>query len=190
MVGGSLVPLLAFGIPGSPSAAILFGALTINGFVPGPSLFSENAEVTYAFMMSFFPAIAFMLLFGIFGARAFASVLKLDRAFIIATVLLLAVIGSYSARSDMADVYIMVAFGLLGFCLTKFGFGIAPVILGLILGPMAEEGFRRSLDIGNLQGSVWLYFFGRPLSVILIMVTALMVFAAFWQEAKRKGKIK
>ena len=190
MVGGSLVPLLAFGIPGSPSAAILFGALTINGFVPGPSLFNENGEVTYAFMMSFFPAIALMLLFGIYGARAFASVLKLNRAYIIATVLLLAVIGSYSARSDMADGYIMVAFGLLGFGLTKFGFSIAPVILGLILGPMAEEGFRRSLDIGNLQGSVWLYFFGRPISVILIMVTALMVITAFWQEAKRKRENK
>lgn len=95
-------------------------------------------------------------------------------------------IGSYSARSNLADVYIMVGFGLLGFCLTHFGFSIAPVILGIILGPMAEEGFPRSLEIGNLQGSVWLFFFGRPLSVILIIITALMVFAAFWQESKRR----
>jgi len=182
MVGGSLVPLLAFGIPGSGSAAVLFGALTIHGLVPGPRLFEENADVVYGFMVAFIPICIFMLLFGVLAAPSIAAILRIRNAYIIPSVLFLVLIGTYAYQNSMVDVAIAAICGLLGYFLVRGGFPLPPIVLGIILGPMAEEGFRRSLRLGEIEGSVWMMFFGRPICIVLILVTMAMVFSAFWRE--------
>ncbi len=188
MVGGSLVPLLVFGIPGSASAAVLFGALLMHGLQPGARLFTAHPDVVYGFMIAFLPIIAVMFVVGAIGAPWFAAVLRFRSAFVIPVVLVLAVIGSYTMRNNLTDVYITAASGIGGYILLKFGFTLAPIILGIILGPMAEDGFRRSLTLGEVHGSVWAFFFGRPISVVLILVTVAMVVTAFWREGRSRSR--
>jgi putative tricarboxylic transport membrane protein len=189
MVGGSLVPLLAFGIPGSASAAVLFGALTLHGLVPGARLFTEHASVVYGFMVGFIPVVFAMLLVGSLAAPIFARVLRVRTAFIVPTVMMLALIGTYSFQNSMVDVYIAAVTGILGFLMLKFGLSLAPVVLGIILGPMAEDGFRRSADLGEIDGSIWLMFFGRPICIVLILVVGAMVVSAFLSEARGRKRL-
>lgn len=190
MVGGSLVPLLSFGIPGSASAAVLFGAIMLYGITPGPRMFTEHGEVVYGFMVSFIPIVIGMLIVGATLAPLFAKVLKVRMAYTVSTVLVLAMIGSYTIQSSIVDVYIAATLGILGFLMIKLGFSLAPVVLGIILGPMAEEGFRRSFIIAEAeQSSVLLMFFGRPISIILILVVVAMVVTAFWQEYRGKKRL-
>jgi len=186
MVGGSLVPLLVFGIPGSASAAVLSGALLLHGLQPGARLFTEHPAIVYGFMISFIPIIAIMFSIGSIGARYFAKVLQVRAAFIIPMVLVLAVIGSYTMRNNLTDVYATVICGIGGYLLSRFGYPLAPIVLGIILGPITEDAFRRSLTLGDVHGSIWAFFFGRPISVVLIIITIAMVVTAFWQEWRSK----
>jgi putative tricarboxylic transport membrane protein len=189
MVGGSLVPLLAFGIPGSASAAVLFGALTLHGMVPGARLFTEHGDVVYGFMIGFIPVVFAMLLVGGLAAPLFARVLQVRTAFIVPTVMMLALIGTYSFQNSVVDIYIAAATGALGFLMLKFGMSLAPAVLGIILGPMAEEGFRRSADLGRIEGSIWMMFFGRPICIVLILIVVAMVVSAFWSEIRGRKRL-
>lgn len=188
MVGGSLVPLLAFGIPGSASAAILLGALTINGLIPGPDLFAYNGEIVYGFIIAFIPTVIALYVVGTFATPVYSSILTIRPAFIIPTVLVLAFIGSYAVRGEVFDVGVATTCGLLGFLMLRSGFKIAPVILGIVLGPLIEDNFIRSLTLAETEGSVFRFFFGRPICQILIFITVAMIVSAFWREY-RKQKI-
>jgi len=180
MVGGSLVPLLALGIPGSASAAILYGSLTINGIVPGPRLFVEYSDVAYGFIVALLPVCLTMLVMGLLMMPLYALILRIKVAHIVPAVLVLTIIGAYAVRNTFYDVYVAFACGILGFFLIRLGYAIAPLILGLVLGPLVEESFTRSVAIAQVQGSVWEYFFTRPISIVLIAITALIVLSAFW----------
>lgn len=189
MVGGSLIPLLAFGIPGSASAAVLFGALTLHGLVPGGRLFTEHGNVVYGFMLGFIPVVIAMLLVGSFAAPIFARVLRVKTAYIVPTVMMLALIGTYSFQNSVVDIFIAASTGILGFFMMKFGFSLPSVVLGIILAPMTEEGFRRSLMLGEIDGSVWLVFFSSPICIILILVVIAMVVTAFRSEMKGRKRL-
>ena len=189
MVGGSLIPLLAFGIPGSASAAVLFGALTLHGLVPGGRLFTEHGNVVYGFMLGFIPVVFAMLLVGSFAAPIFARVLRVKTAYIVPTVLMLALIGTYSFQNSVVDIFIAATTGILGFFMMKFGFSLPSVVLGIILAPMTEEGFRRSLMLGEIDGSVWLVFFSSPICIILILIVIAMVVSAFRSEIKGRKRL-
>ena len=186
MVGGSLVPLLAFGIPGSASAAVLFGALKIHGLLPGPSLFEDRGDVAYGFIISMVPATFAMLALGALGARYFSYILRIRTVYIVPTVLALTLIGSYTVRNLMTDVMIAAACGLLGFVLIRLGFRLAPIVLGIILGPIAEDAFNQSMAISRTQDSILLFWIERPISVILIAITLFIVVSAFWRDRKSR----
>jgi len=190
MVGGSLVPLLALGIPGSASAAILFGALTMNGLVPGPQLFVERGDIAYSFILSFIPIVLVMLLIGLFSSRIYAAVLRVKVHMIVPAVLALSIIGSYAVRNSVFDVWVTGVCGLVGFLLVRFGFSLPPLILGMVLGPLAEDNFRRALVLSSVGDSTWEYFFTRPISLILMVITALMILTAFWQEIRRRKRLR
>lgn len=190
MVGGSLVPLLALGIPGSASAAILFGALTMNGLVPGPQLFVQHGDIAYGFILSFIPIVLVMLLVGLFSSRIYAAVLRVKVHMIVPAVLVLAIIGSYAVRNSLFDVWVTGVCGLVGFFLLRFGFSLPPLVLGMILGPLAEESFRRALVLSSVRDSTLEYFFTRPISLVLMAITALMVFSALFQEIRRRRRLK
>ncbi|MFZ5641533.1 MAG: tripartite tricarboxylate transporter permease [Bacillota bacterium] len=185
MVGGSLVPLLAFGIPGSASAAILFGGLTIHGLIPGPRLFAERGDVAYGLMLGMLVSVFIMWAVGLVTAKYCPLIFKLPQSYIVSTVMVLSAIGSYSVNNSFFDVWIMAVFGLFGYVALRYGFTLPPIVLGLILGPLAEEAYRRSITLASVHNSYFDYLFGRPISIILIAITLLTFISGFYQEYRK-----
>jgi putative tricarboxylic transport membrane protein len=177
-VGGSLVPLLTLGIPGAPPAAVLLGALLLQGMRPGAELYTVHAEITYTFLFSLFVANIFLLPVGIYGGRAFSRLITIvPMKFLAPTVAFLTIIGSYAIRNNIMDVAIMLVCGLFGYVGRKLGFHPGPIVLGLILGKICETGLVQSVLMGKATGSMWALFFGRPISLVLIF---LCLFSALW----------
>ena len=179
-VGGSFVPLLALGIPGSATSAIMFGALTVHGLIPGPKLFVEHADIAYTFMYGMLLTIFVMVLVGIYGVRYFSKVLTLKVKYIIPAVFACSILGAYSARNSMFDVAIAIAFGLIGFFFKRTNIPTAPVVLGLILGTLTEENLRRSIIIAEAKNiSILEYIFLRPISAVVFVFFVILLFANF-----------
>ncbi|MDF1567859.1 MAG: tripartite tricarboxylate transporter permease [Spirochaetaceae bacterium] len=177
-VSGSLIPMLTLGIPGAPPAAILLGALLIQGLRPGPDLFTTNGEVTYAFIFSLILANILILPLGLLMGKGMTKVITGIPVTILAPfVFLLSVIGSFAINNNMADVYVMLVFGIIGFIGRKAGFSAGPIVLGLILGSICEQGLVQSILMGRAKGSMAGMFFARPISIILIVMTLI---SALW----------
>jgi hypothetical protein len=111
------------------------------------------------------------------GPKYFSLFLKVRSNYVVSSFLVISVIGSYGIRSNMTDVYLMLLLGLTGYVIQKVNIPLAPVVLGLILGPLAEKGLRHGIELGPLSGSVWSYFFLRPISIVIILL--IVVFTAF-----------
>lgn len=187
VVGGSIIPLLTLGVPGSPAAAILLGGLIIHGLFPGPELFTTHAVITYTFMIAMIPASLAIFVVGVAGSRFWGQVTRLPIQYITPTVIALCVIGSYATRSNPADVIAMAAIGLAMFAASKVGFEPAPVVIGLVLGDLAENGFLLGRMLGEAEGSVMSYFFLRPIPLLMIGLTlASLVFTAIAQSRDKK----
>ena len=186
-VGGSLVPMLSLGIPGSATSAIMFGALTIHGLVPGQRLFVDNADVAYTFMLGMFLTAFFMLLMGILGIPLFATVLKLNIRQIIPIVILCSLVGAYSTNNTMNDVIVAVGCGILGVVLAKFEMPSTPVVLGLILGGLIESNFVRTWTIVTSQDiNIFVYILKRPLCIGILLLTAYLIYANV--KAMKRGR--
>ncbi len=186
-VGGSLIPLLTLGIPGNSVAAALMGGLMIQGLIPGPELFSKYGVLTYGFILSLFLANIIFLVMGIYLAPYFARVTSTPNALLIPGIAILSVIGSYAMNNNLFDVWLMIGFGISGYFLEKGGFSTGALVLGLILGPIAELGFGQSLIMS--AGSP-LIFFERPLCILLWVITLLLMIPAFSGTLKKsKNKV-
>ncbi len=191
VVGGAQIPLLTLGIPGSAPAAVLLGALMIHGLQPGFKLFSEHGNIVFTYMIGLFVANILILILGSVLVRGFVRVLQVPQKFVAASIFCLAVVGSYAIRSASIDVISMMTAGILGYFLIRFGFGVAPVALGLILGTLTEEGFKLGLIIGAAKGPTWLYFFSRPASLILIGLTiASLIYSLYQEKSKSRKNVK
>ena len=175
VTGGSFIPLLTMGIPGSPTAAVILGGLMIHGLIPGHRLFGQMADTTYTILIGFLLSNIAMLFIGLLIAKYIANVAKVPQAYLSPIIVVLSVLGSYAINGRMYDVWVMLIFSALGYLIDKFGFPPAPLILALILGPMAENGFTRSLVMA--KGNVMGYYFSRPLCVILIILILLSLAA-------------
>lgn len=189
-VASSMVPLLTLGIPGSPAAAVLYGALMIQGLKPGPELFSTNSNVTYGFMAALLLAQFMILFLGLVaGKSVYQAVTKIPERILVPSVILLTVLGSYAIRNNVMDVIIMFVSGLIAYTLKEFGFHPGPIVLGLILGPIAEKGFVQGYLMGKAAGQPLMIFFTRPISIALIIITIL---SASWplirMYRQKKGK--
>jgi len=181
-VGGSLIPLLTLGIPGNSVAAALMGGLLIQGLIPGPELFSKYGAMTYGFILSLFLANIIFLVLGLYLAPYFAKVTSTPNALLIPGIAILSVIGSYAINNNMFDVWLMIGFGICGYFLEKGGFSTGALVLGLILGPIAELGFGQSLIMS--AGSP-VIFFERPLCILLWVITLLLMIPAFAGNFKK-----
>ncbi len=179
--GGSFVPLLTLGIPGSAQTAIYLGAMLIQGLRPGPALFSEQGPVVYSIILGLLIANIFMLLVGLAGVRLFAKVLKLQTNVLVPVIITFAVIGSYAINNSVFDVGLMFVLGLIGYLMRINGFPIAPVVLALILGPIGENAFIQSLSMFNNN---LILFFTRPLSVVLIILTVFSLVMSIRRELR------
>lgn len=188
MVGPSLVPLLTLSIPGSPTAAVLLGGLLIHGIFPGSDLFDRHPDVIWTFINSMLIGQILMVVFGIYTAVWAARIAKAPMPIMAAAVTVLAVFGSYSVSQSMGDVYVMFALGLGMWVLEKFGFSAAPLVLGLILGPIAEANFIQGSMIATAQGAQWSYFLGGPLNLFLIFLVIASIGYSFWANMLMNGR--
>lgn len=187
MVGGSLIPLLTLGIPGSPTAAIFLGGLLIHGIWPGRSLFVEHADVAYTFIYSMILAQFFLLVLGLLLVTPIARLTSIPAYYLAPAILSLSIIGAFTTQNSMFDVYTAVLLGLMMFLLQKFQFSPAPIALGFILGKIAEEGLLQGIQIGAAQGSPWLYFFSGTWNVLLCGFILITVGVAVYRGLKNRA---
>jgi putative tricarboxylic transport membrane protein len=183
-VGGSLVTIMAFGIPGDAVTAVMLGALTIHGIQSGPLFISQNAQLAYGIFAAYLVAHVLMVLVMAVGARWMLRVVTVPRAALFPVVLVLCTIGAYALSNTMSNVYILLAFGVLGYAMVKGGFPLAPFILGVILGDQIEVNLIRSV---MTDPDPWL-FVTRPISGGLLAASVLSLAFAIWQHHRAKGK--
>ena len=176
VVGGSLVPLLTLGIPGNAVSAIFLGALTIQGLKPGPFLFQEQAPLIYSLFLSLGIAHLFFLIIGLSGVRIFPRILKLSPTILSGGILILGTVGSFALRNEPFDIWVVLAFGLLGYFLKMIKTPTAPVVLGFILGPMIEANFEQAMLIGDGK---WSFFFAKPISAAFIVLAVISFITPF-----------
>ncbi len=171
-VGGGLIPLLTLGVPGTPVDAVIYGALMLQGLRPGAQLFTENAGIVYAFILSLFVATLLMAPIGIYGGRWLNRFInKVSLRYLAPAILFLAILGSYAIDNSIPEVFMMLIFGVIAYVLRELGFDAAPIVLGLILGPLAEQGLVQSMLMGTAMAQPWLILFTRPISIILIVLS-------------------
>lgn len=167
--GGSLTTLLALGIPGSNTTAMLLAAFLIHGLQAGPLLLVQRPDVVYGIFIAALFANLVMIITMVIGIRVFLQLNRLPYSVFVSVIILLCVVGAFGVNNSVDDLYVMFAFGVLGYLMKKFEYPVAPAVLGLVLGDLAELSFRRSLllSLGDLS-----IFVTRPLSVILLVLAA------------------
>ncbi|MFD0717027.1 tripartite tricarboxylate transporter permease [Paenibacillus sp. GCM10027626] len=183
--GGALVPMLTLGIPGDAITAVMLGAFMIQGLQPGPLLFQNNGPLVYTLFAGMFVCYFLLLILGLSSVRFFAYVAQIPKAVLIPIILVLCVIGSYAINNSFFDVIVMLAAGCIGYGMQKYGFPASPVLLALILGPMAESAFRRALIMN--QGSYDI-FFTRPISLTFLILAFLALAAPIARTVIRSRK--
>jgi putative tricarboxylic transport membrane protein len=186
-VGGSMVPTLALGIPGSATTAIILAGLLVQGVRPGPHLFNEQPEFLYAVFGSMLAANLIFLVLGLFLAKLFAMITLIPNALLWPGVLFCSVIGAYAPNQSMGDVWTMLAFGVIGFFFRRHGFSPAPLVMGLVLGQMVEESLKQSLIIFDQR---WTGFLDRPVAVTLLALTLTLLLLPALARGVRAARAK
>jgi putative tricarboxylic transport membrane protein len=171
-VTATLVPLLTLGIPTSVTTAILLNALQNYGIQPGPTLFTSSAALVWALIASLYIGNVMLLVLNLPMVGLWVKLLKIPRPQLYAGILIFATVGVYGMRQSTFDLFLMFGVGLLGVIMRRFDFPTAPVIVGMILGPMAEAQLRNGLSIGEGR---WTILIERPVSLILLIITALVL---------------
>lgn len=182
VTGGSLIPLLTLGVPGSSVAAILLGGFLIQGMQPGRALFTTGAKTTYAIILGFTLANILMGIFGAFVTKRLIRATLIPTAIMNPIIVVLSVVGSYAINRSLFDVYTMVFFGLIGYVMIKSHYSTAGIVLALVLGKMAEIGYRQSLIMS--RGDIIGYFFGRPICIVVMILIAFSIIIPIVQNIR------
>ena len=170
--GGALIPMMTLGIPGDPMTAVLMGGLIIQGLRPGPILFQQQMPFVSSIFISLLLSVVFMLIIGLAGARIFSRLITVRKNYLIPAILIFCLVGSYAINNSLFDVGTLIIAGLAGFALKQANFSVAPIILGMILGPLFESNLRRSLMLS--QGD-WSTFVTRPFSLFFLIVVFIVL---------------
>lgn len=178
--GGGLTPTMALGVPGDAVSAIMMGALILHGIQPGPLLIVEYPGLVYGVFVSFFLAHFFMLGLQLYGIKLFVRLTRIPLYLLIPSILVLCSVGSFSIHNRFFDIWVLLIFGLLGYLLSKAKIPLAPMILGVILGPMAESNFRRAL----MTDSDLTLFLTRPISLFFILMAVVSLIYPFYKKYK------
>ncbi len=186
VTGGSLIPTLTLGIPGESVTAVLMGGLIIHGLQPGPELFTTYADMTYTFFAGFVLVQFAMLAIGLWGCKIFANIARLSDAILIPSIVVLCVVGSYAINNNIVEVIIMCIFGVIGYLVRKFDLNAAAIVLGLILGPIGENGLRRSLMLSDGDPSI---LFATPLCWMLIALCVVGIFSPLFMGRVEKDMV-
>jgi len=189
VVCGSMIPMMTLGIPGNAVSAIMMGALMLHGLTPGNDLFTAKAHITYPYIIAYFVANLLMLLCGLIGAEHFAKVNRIPHQYLVSVILVLTVIGAFAVNNSYVNVFIMLAIGVIGYFLRCVGFDMSPIVLGFILGPIAEKGWMRTLIInGNDLGAAVSSYFTRPICIVLLAISILSIVAPMIARARNRKK--
>ena len=186
--GGAMVPTLALGIPGSPTAAVILAGLMVHGLQPGPTMFTEQAEFAYAIFWAMLLVNVMFIFVGLFGAKIFARVTFVPVQILWPIVFTFSIVGAYALDQSMLDVYIALASGVIGYFMRRFGYSVVPLAIGLILGGMLEKRLGQSLIMLDDQ---WWLMFTRPLSLLFFVLTILALFGPyFWRLFTQRDPMK
>lgn len=164
-IASTLVPLLAFGIPGSPTAAVILGGMLMHGLNPGPGLFQESVHLSYATFISVAIGGLFLIVVGLLAATQMARLTDLEMTMIVPPVIILCLVGSYALSLSVIDVAQAVGAGLVGYLMIKYNYSIVALIMGLILGPIIEENVHRSFSLGDIG-----IFLTTPLRLVMVVL--------------------
>ncbi len=168
---GSMLPMLTLGIPGSPTTAILLGGMVIWGLEPGPMLFVNNTEFVWGLIASLYAANLFALLINLAFIPAFLMVLRMPFTILAPIIFILCIVGGYAPTKDMHDVWLMLIFGVVGYFMRKLDYPLAPAVLAIVLGPLAESSVRQSLIMSHGSFAI---FVDRPISAVIMGIAVLL----------------
>lgn len=184
---GAMLPMLTLGIPGSPTTAILLGGMVIWGMVPGPTLFVDESEFVWGLIASLYVANFFAVLINIFFIPVFLWMLKMPFTILAPVIFVLSLVGGFAPTQSMHDVWLMLLFGVGGYLLRKLDYPMAPAVLAIVLGPIAEPALRQSLLISNGDATV---FFTRPIAGPITVVAVILLLLPLLKVIRDKVRDK
>ena len=180
---GSMLPMLTLGIPGSPTTAILLGGMVIWGLTPGPRLFAEQPEFVWGLIGSFYVSNFFALVVNLSFIPLFIWMLRMPFTILAPMIFVLSIVGGYAATNDMHDVWLMLGFGLSAFFLRKFDYPLAPAVLAIVLGPIAEPTLRQSLLLSSGDPMI---FLNRPIAGPITVIAIILILLPLLKVIKNK----
>jgi len=182
-VGGSMVPVLALGIPGTPVTALLLGALVIHGIQPGPMFITQHADIFWGVVASMYVGNVMLLILNLPLVGMWVQLLRIPYRYLFPVVLLLSIVGTYSANKNIFDLWVMLGFGVLGWFLYKLEYDFAPFIIAFILAPLMEQSLRQSLA---MSANGIMIFTQRPIAAVLFTISFLLIALIVFKRHKNE----
>ena len=186
VTGGAMIPMLSLGIPGDAVTAVLLGALTIQGLMPGPTLFTQHLDVIYPLFVGLLVANVVMVTVGLSGAKYISRIALLQKSTLVPTILLFSLVGAYAAQASTYHMLITFIFGVLGYIMEKYEFPVAPIGLAVVLGPIVERSLRTAL---LRSGGSLMIFVSSPISLTLFVLTILTVGFTVYRQIKKSDVV-
>jgi putative tricarboxylic transport membrane protein len=187
VTGGAMIPLLSLGIPGDSVTAVMLGAFIVQGLQPGPLLYKDHLPVVYMIFASMFIANFAMLVVGLVGSRFFVRIIGIKKHILVPIILILSMVGAYSMRNSVFDVFLALVMGTIGFIMRKFDIPAAPVLLAIILGPMAESNMRRALRISDGN---FMTFIVHPIGAVLLGLAVLFIITSLISQIRIEKRLE
>jgi len=186
---GSMLPMLTLGIPGSPTTAILLGGMVIWGLTPGPRLFVDQSEFVWGLIGSFYVSNFFALVINLAFIPLFIWMLRMPFTILAPLIFVLSVVGGYAATRDMHDVWLMLGFGIGAFFLRKFDYPLAPAVLAIVLGPIAEQTLRQSLLMSKGDPTIFVDIVNRPVATPITIIAIILILLPLFKyiRDRRRG---
>lgn len=182
-IGGALVPLLTLGIPGDAVTAVMLGGFLIQGIQPGPLLFVSQGPLVYTIFAALLLSAVLMLIFEFYGLRLFVKVLSVPKHILMPVIFMLCAVGAYGLNNRTFDVWIILFFGLIGFLCISGSIELTPLIIGFVLGPLAETSLRRGLQLTD--GS-FVAFFTSPIAAVFMVLAVAVLLWSMWRAARTR----
>ncbi|MBE7004580.1 MAG: C4-dicarboxylate ABC transporter permease [Ruminococcaceae bacterium] len=183
-IGGAFIPMLTLGIPGDAVTAVLLSAFAVQGLRPGPGLILETPELFWRIVACLFFAALFLLLFGLTGVRVFVRLTEIPKDVLMPSILVLSAVGAYAIRGSLYDIFWMFLFGVLGYFLKRYGYPVAPVVIGVILTRLCEENYRRGVMLSGSVPAMLAGVFTSPVSIVLLALLCILLAAQVREHRK------